>query len=149
MYNSSIYIYIFNCVHSFIQVYDAKRLIGRHFKEKQVQEDIPHFPFKVVDKDGKPHVDIMRGDKQLVMSPEEVSSMVLEKLKATAEAFLGEEVIDAVVTVPAYVAQCRAAALSFLFESSMEEVASSLKCWRAKPCHPHACTFLLPLKVFI
>ena len=84
------------------QVYDAKRLIGRHFADPQVQADIPHFPFEVIDKGGKPHVAMTRGGKDVVLAPEEISGMVLEKLKATADSFLGEEVLDAVVTVPAY-----------------------------------------------
>lgn len=83
-------------------VYDAKRLIGRLFQEKQVQEDIPHFPFEVVDKEGKPVLKIMRKETELLMPPEEVSSMVLASLKKNAEDFLGEEVVDAVITVPAY-----------------------------------------------
>eukprot|EP00040_Diaphanoeca_grandis_P005656 m.33909 g.33909 ORF g.33909 m.33909 type:complete len:683 (+) comp16893_c0_seq1:61-2109(+) len=83
-------------------VYDAKRLIGRLFNEKEVQEDIPHFPFKVVNVVGKPHIVVTRKGEELTMPPEEVSAMVLEKLKKFAEDYIGEEVTDAVITVPAY-----------------------------------------------
>eukprot|EP00039_Didymoeca_costata_P023926 m.8702 g.8702 ORF g.8702 m.8702 type:complete len:679 (+) comp3944_c0_seq1:71-2107(+) len=83
-------------------VYDAKRLIGRLFDEKQVQQDIPHFPFEVINKAGRPQIKLKRKDTELIMPPEEVSAMVLEKIKSIAESYLGETVTDAVVTVPAY-----------------------------------------------
>eukprot|EP00051_Salpingoeca_urceolata_P007291 m.96396 g.96396 ORF g.96396 m.96396 type:complete len:680 (-) comp15189_c1_seq1:921-2960(-) len=83
-------------------VYDAKRLIGRRFADKEVQADIPHFPFAVVDRDGKPAVSVQRLDDIQVLAPEEISAMVLGKMKKTAEDYLGTEVTDAVVTVPAY-----------------------------------------------
>lgn len=83
-------------------MYDAKRLIGRLFAEKQLQEDIPHFPFKIVSVDGKPQVELHRGENHLLMPPEEISAMVLERLKKYASDYIGEEVTDAVVTVPAY-----------------------------------------------
>jgi chaperone protein DnaK len=83
-------------------VYDAKRLIGRLFDEQQVQDDIPMFPFDVISVAGKPSIRVHRKDEELIMPPEEVSAMVLERLKKYAEDFIGEEVTDAVVTVPAY-----------------------------------------------
>jgi L1 cell adhesion molecule like protein len=84
-------------------VFDAKRLIGRKFSDKVVQDDIKLWPFKVVaGKDEKPQICVhyMGEDKQF--HAEEISSMVLTKMKETAEAYLGGSVADAVVTVPAY-----------------------------------------------
>ncbi len=84
-------------------VFDAKRLIGRNFNDEVVQNDIKHFPYKVKpSKDGKPVIEVdFKGEKK-VFQPEEISSMVLTKMKETAEAFLGYDVSDAVITVPAY-----------------------------------------------
>ncbi|KAM0823558.1 hypothetical protein ACQ4PT_070798 [Festuca glaucescens] len=84
-------------------VYDAKRLIGRQFADAEVQRDMKLLPYKVVEKNGKPHaeVDVKDGDVRL-FSPEEVSAMVLTRMKETAEAYLGENVRDAVITIPAY-----------------------------------------------
>jgi len=82
-------------------IFDAKRLIGRKFSDPTVQEDMTHWPFKIVDKGGKPMIRVSaRGDKDF--SPEEVSAMVLSKMKQVAEDYLGEKVNYAVVTVPAY-----------------------------------------------
>ena len=62
-------------------VFDAKRLIGRRFGDREVQSDMKHWPFKVIDKDGKPYMEVeYMGDKKL-FSPEEISSMVLLKMK--------------------------------------------------------------------
>jgi len=83
-------------------VFDAKRLIGRRFTDKEVQSDMKHWPFKVVDEGGKPVVEVtFKGEKKR-FTPEQISSMVLTKMKETAEAYLGHEIKDAVVTVPAY-----------------------------------------------
>ncbi|XP_051205551.1 heat shock 70 kDa protein BIP5-like [Lolium perenne] len=84
-------------------VYDAKRLIGRQFADAGVQRDMKLLPYKVVEKNGKPHaeVEVKDGDVRL-FSPEEVSAMVLTRMKETAEAYLGEKVRDAVITIPAY-----------------------------------------------
>ena len=83
-------------------IYDAKRLIGRKFNDKTVQSDMKHWPFKVVDVDGIPKIKADFKGEQKVFAPEEVSSMVLVKMKETAEAYLGQKVTDAVITVPAY-----------------------------------------------
>jgi len=84
-------------------VFDAKRLIGREWSEKSVQSDIKYFPFKVVQKGGKPHitVDVKEGEAK-TFAAEEISAMVLNKMKDIAEAYLGKKVTHAVVTVPAY-----------------------------------------------
>ncbi|GAB0100021.1 Heat shock protein 70 family [Sergentomyia squamirostris] len=83
-------------------IFDAKRLIGRKFDDPKIQEDIKHWPFTVVSEGGKPKLSVeFKGEKKR-FSPEEVSSMILTKMKETAEAYLGESVSDAVVTVPAY-----------------------------------------------
>ena len=83
-------------------VFDAKRLIGRRFADQEVQADMKHWPFKVIDKDGKPYIQIVFKSETKIFSPEEISSMVLLKMKQTAEAYLGKDVPSAVVTVPAY-----------------------------------------------
>ncbi|SCU83756.1 LAFA_0D05556g1_1 [Lachancea sp. 'fantastica'] len=83
-------------------VFDAKRLIGRRFDDQEVTTDAKHFPFKVVPKDGKPHVEVEYKGETKVFSPEEISAMVLGKMRETAEGYLGGSVSDAVVTVPAY-----------------------------------------------
>ncbi|KAB1671898.1 molecular chaperone DnaK [Klebsiella pneumoniae] len=83
-------------------VFDAKRLIGRKFSDAEVQADMKHFPFKVVDKAGKPVIEVEFKGEQKTFTPEEISSMVLTKMRETAESYLGGTVTNAVVTVPAY-----------------------------------------------
>ncbi|CAH8466750.1 unnamed protein product [Heterobilharzia americana] len=83
-------------------VFDVKRLIGRTFDEQSVQDDIKHYPFKVVNKKNKPYVEVMVGSEVKSFAPEEISAMVLGKMKESAEAYLGKKVTHAVVTVPAY-----------------------------------------------
>eukprot|EP01125_Pyxidicula_operculata_P008453 TRINITY_DN2834_c0_g2_i1.p1 TRINITY_DN2834_c0_g2~~TRINITY_DN2834_c0_g2_i1.p1 ORF type:complete len:500 (-),score=126.45 TRINITY_DN2834_c0_g2_i1:600-2099(-) len=84
-------------------VFDAKRLIGRRFSDPIVQEDMKHWPFKVVAKEGdKPYIKVEYKGEAKTFAPEEISAMVLTKMKQIAEAFLGHEVKNAVVTVPAY-----------------------------------------------
>ncbi|PNS16230.1 chaperone DnaK [Sphaceloma murrayae] len=83
-------------------IYDIKRLIGRKFNDRDVQRDMKHFPFKVVNKGGQPKVEVDVKGSQKTFTPEEVSSMVLQKMKEVAESYLGEKVTNAVVTVPAY-----------------------------------------------
>ncbi|KAG1875672.1 heat shock protein 70 family, partial [Suillus subluteus] len=100
-------------------VFDAKRLIGRKTDDLELKRDIKHFPFNVVDNGGKPAISIgYKGDTRqfvsyqdqtfenftdrVLQTPEEISAMILTKMKETAEAYLGEKVTHAVVTVPAY-----------------------------------------------
>ena len=79
-------------------IYGVKRLIGRKFSDKEVQKDIDILPF-AIEKAGS-GVKVKMGDKSY--SPEEISAMILAKIKADAEAYLGEKVTEAVITVPAY-----------------------------------------------
>lgn len=83
-------------------IYDAKRLIGRKFDDKTLQSDIKQFPFSVIDKDNKPVIQAKYKEELKDFRPEEISSMILVKMKEIAESFIGEKVTDAVVTVPAY-----------------------------------------------
>jgi len=83
-------------------VFDVKRLIGRDWSDKTVQNDVKYFPFTLQNKNNKPHIKVETGSGSKVMTPEEVSAAVLSKMKATAEEYLGHEVTHAVVTVPAY-----------------------------------------------
>ncbi|XP_051899725.1 heat shock 70 kDa protein 1-like [Pristis pectinata] len=83
-------------------VFDAKRLIGRRFDDPTVQSDMKHWPFQVVSDGGKPKVKVEYKGEQKTFYPEEISSMMLTKMKEIAEAYLGYSVTNAVVTVPAY-----------------------------------------------
>jgi len=83
-------------------VFDAKRLIGRKFDDSTVQADMKHWPFKVIDEGSKPKIEVEFKGEVKTFFPEEISSMVLIKMKETAEAYLGKNVTNAVVTVPAY-----------------------------------------------
>ena len=83
-------------------IFDAKRLIGRKFDDATVQADMKHWPFKVISEGGKPKIQVEYKNETKSFTPEEISSMVLTKMKETAEAFLGTTVRQAVITVPAY-----------------------------------------------
>jgi heat shock protein 1/8 len=84
-------------------VFDAKRLIGRKFNDASVQSDMKHWPFKVIaGKDNKPVIQVKFNNEDKQFSPEEISSMVLIKMKEIAETYLGEKVDNAVITCPAY-----------------------------------------------
>lgn len=83
-------------------VFDAIRLIGRRFSESTVQNDIKRFPFKVIDKNSKPMIVVETNKGKETITPEEISAMVLDKIKETAEAYLGKKVTHGVVTVPAH-----------------------------------------------
>ena len=83
-------------------VFDVKRLIGRNYDDKTVQTDKNLVPYSIVSDRNKPMIEVNIDGKKRRFAPEEVSAMVLAKMKSTAEAFLGEDVKGAVVTVPAY-----------------------------------------------
>jgi len=83
-------------------IFDAKRLIGRKFDDPTVQADMKHWPFKVIDAASKPKLEVEYKNETKNFTPEEISAMILTKMKETAEAYLGHDVKDAVVTVPAY-----------------------------------------------
>uniref|UniRef100_A0A667ZI74 Endoplasmic reticulum chaperone BIP n=1 Tax=Myripristis murdjan TaxID=586833 RepID=A0A667ZI74_9TELE len=84
-------------------VFDAERLIGRTWSDSSVQQDIKYLPFKVIEKKSKPHIQVEISSGQMkTFAPEEISAMVLTKMKETAEAYLGKKVTHAVITVPAY-----------------------------------------------
>ncbi|NXL60044.1 HSP70 protein, partial [Chordeiles acutipennis] len=83
-------------------IFDAKRLIGRKYDDPTVQADMKHWPFRVVNEGGKPKVQVEYKGEMKTFFPEEISSMVLTKMKEIAEAYLGRKVQNAVITVPAY-----------------------------------------------
>ncbi|GAA6061656.1 hypothetical protein JCM10212_002533 [Sporobolomyces blumeae] len=84
-------------------IFDAKRLIGRKFDDKEVQRDMKHYPFKLKPgSHGQPMIEVTVGAGDRTFTAEEVSAMVLGKMKETAETYLGKKVTHAVVTVPAY-----------------------------------------------
>lgn len=83
-------------------VFDAKRLIGRTWDDPSVQHDAKFFPFRVVNRNNKPQVVVKVNGQDKEFTPEEISAMVLSKMKEIAEAYLGKKVVNAVVTVPAY-----------------------------------------------
>ncbi|PAA71639.1 hypothetical protein BOX15_Mlig001106g2 [Macrostomum lignano] len=83
-------------------VFDAKRIIGRVWTDSSIQHDIKYFPFKVTEKDGKPFIGVKVGGENKEFAPEEISAMVLGKMRDIAESYLGRKVENAVITVPAY-----------------------------------------------
>ncbi|XP_043200721.1 heat shock 70 kDa protein II-like [Amphibalanus amphitrite] len=83
-------------------VFDVKRMMGRPFSDPTVQEEMKNWPFAVVNDRGNPAIKVEYKGERRQFSPEEISSMILGKMKETAEAYLGEPITDAVVTVPAY-----------------------------------------------
>lgn len=83
-------------------IYSIKRLIGRKYNDKEVQHDKKLLPYDIVNKDGKPYVQVEIKGQKKEFSPEEISAMILTKMKSIAENFLGQEVKHAVITVPAY-----------------------------------------------
>ncbi|EAY13413.1 heat shock cognate protein, putative [Trichomonas vaginalis G3] len=83
-------------------IYAIKRLIGRRFSDPEVQNEIPHLGYKVIDKNNHPYVEINNNGVIEHYSPEEISSMILYKMKSVAESYLGYQINESVVTVPAY-----------------------------------------------
>ncbi|KAK6626591.1 hypothetical protein RUM44_009065 [Polyplax serrata] len=83
-------------------IFDAKRLIGRKYDGPMIQADMKHWPFKVVSDCGKPKMEVQYKGQRKTFTPEEIGSMILTKMKETAENYLGSKVTDAVITVPAY-----------------------------------------------
>lgn len=83
-------------------IFGAKRLIGRHYHDKTVQADIQHFPYTIVNKNDKPFIQAELKGEIKTFTPEEISAIILTKMKETAENYLGEKVTDAVISVPAY-----------------------------------------------
>lgn len=75
-------------------------MFSYRFDDPDVQRDIKFLPYKVVNKDGKPYIQVKVKGEVKVFSPEEISAMILSKMKETAEAFLGKKIKDAVITVP-------------------------------------------------
>jgi heat shock protein 5 len=90
-----------------------RRLIGRKYNDKDVQADIKHFPYKVINKDTKPVVEVTVEGKAKQFTPEEISAMILGKMKDVAEAYVGKKITNAVVTVPAYFNVCILSARRF------------------------------------
>jgi len=83
-------------------VFDVKRLIGRGFGDKSVQADKKLVPYEIVNRSGRPVIEVTLDGKAATFTPEEISAMILTKMKKTAETYIGKEIKDAVVTVPAY-----------------------------------------------
>jgi len=83
-------------------IFDVKRLIGRGFGDKSVQADKKLVPYEIVNQNGRPVIEVTMDGKASTFTPEEISAVILTKMKTTAETYLGKEIQDAVVTVPAY-----------------------------------------------
>jgi len=83
-------------------IYDAKRLIGRNYNDSHMKDEMKHFSYNIIDKNNKPIIEINYKDEPKQFTPEEISSMILYKMKEISESFLGETITDAVITVPAY-----------------------------------------------
>ncbi|CAF4504299.1 unnamed protein product, partial [Rotaria sp. Silwood2] len=83
-------------------VFDVKRLIGRKYNDPTVQADMKHWPFQVISESGRPKIQVEYKKKKKLFAPEEISSMILTKMKEIAETYLGEKVTEAVITVPSH-----------------------------------------------
>lgn len=86
----------------FYKISGIKRVIGREFNEKSVQEDLQKFPFNIIEDDGKIKVKVTFKNETKLYFPQEISAMVLERLKHSAEDYVGEKIEDVVITCPAY-----------------------------------------------
>jgi heat shock protein 1/8 len=83
-------------------IFDVKRLIGRNYNDATVQSDLKYLSYKVINLNGKPYIEVIHEGETKQFSPEQISAMVLLKMKQIASAYLGQDVVDAVITVPAY-----------------------------------------------
>lgn len=83
-------------------IYDVKRMIGLQYSDRNVQEDMKKWPFKVINQNDKPFIQVQYMNKLANLAPQEISAILLEKLKAAASSKLNQDVTDAVITVPAY-----------------------------------------------
>lgn len=83
-------------------VYEIKRMMGREYNDTTVQRDMKLLPYKIVNNNGKPRVEVTYKNETKQFTPEEISAMILTKMKTIAENYLGEKVTNAVITVPAY-----------------------------------------------
>ena len=83
-------------------IYGAKRILGKRFDDKQLQNDTKNFPFKIINKDNKPMIEVNYKNEVKLVSAEEISAAVLSAMKKTAEDYLGQEVKNCVITVPAH-----------------------------------------------
>ncbi|KAG8688851.1 ATPase with role in protein import into the ER [Ceratobasidium sp. 423] len=83
-------------------IFSIKRIIGREYEDAELQQEVKRWPFDVVDQGGRPSIQIYNDDVLQTFAPEEISAMILGKMKQTAETYLGKKVTRAVVTVPAY-----------------------------------------------
>jgi L1 cell adhesion molecule like protein len=83
-------------------VYEIKRMMGREYNDSTVQRDMKLLPYKIINDNGKPRVEVTYKNETKQFTPEEVSAMILTKMKTIAENYLGEKVTNAVITVPAY-----------------------------------------------
>jgi len=83
-------------------IFDVKRLMGRNYNDKEVQDELKHLPYKVINKNNRPVIEVEYKGETKQYTPEEISSMILNKMKEIAEAFVGCDINDAVITVPAY-----------------------------------------------
>jgi len=83
-------------------IFDVKRLIGRKFDDPEVERDRKLYPYKIIERESKPYIQVEFKGETKVFSPEEISAMILTKMKETAEAYLGRKVTNAVITCPAY-----------------------------------------------
>ena len=83
-------------------IYGAKRILGKRFDDKQLQNDTKNFPFKIINKDNKPMIEVNYKNDVKLVSAEEISAAVLSAMKKTAEDYLGQEVKNCVITVPAH-----------------------------------------------
>lgn len=81
-------------------VFEIKRLIGREWSDKEVQRDLKLFPYKIVNREGKPFIEVKYKGERKQFSPEEISAIILQKMRDTAASYLGKKIENAVITCP-------------------------------------------------